>query len=226
MNEYKITYGTPNSETGSAHITERSEAAARKAFKASYKNIGYSVPDILDIELIRDDALATKEQERETLATIRQMVEELGPQSYLATAFEGAFEDAEVNIENDFGDSMKRRYESSEAALKKQIETGYRLEESVHCLEISVEQLKAENERLRQQTVSDSDLAHLLRLAEKDLTEAEQRRDEAAADIVKYADDPASEQFRQAVTDHRNATASVEAKRERLERLNSIRSAS
>lgn len=47
--------------------------------------------------------VATKEQERKTLEKIRQMVAELGTDSYLAAAFDGAFEIAEQNIENDFG---------------------------------------------------------------------------------------------------------------------------
>ena len=47
--------------------------------------------------------IATKEQERKTLEKIKQMVAELGENSYLAAAFTGAFELAEQNIENDWG---------------------------------------------------------------------------------------------------------------------------
>ena len=107
MNLYRITYGTPDSETETTNITERSETAARKAFKASCKAFCSIIPDIIGIELIREDVGATKQQERDTLAAIMQMVEELGPNSYLATAFAGCFEDAEENIENDFAFSMK-----------------------------------------------------------------------------------------------------------------------
>ena len=110
---YRITYGTPDSETETTNLTERSETAARKAFKASCKAFCSIIPDIIGIELIREDVGATKQQERDTLTAIMQMVEELGPNSYLATAFAGCFEDAEENIENDFAFSMKERYESS-----------------------------------------------------------------------------------------------------------------
>ena len=109
MNEYKITYATPETNMEDIIITERTEAAATKAFTARYKGTGLTAPDIYDIELIRTDACATKQQERDTLAAIMKMVEELGPQSYLATAFDGCFEIAEQNIENDFADSMKDR---------------------------------------------------------------------------------------------------------------------
>lgn len=51
--------------------------------------------------------MATKEQERKALARIRKIVAELGEDSYLATAFDGAWEIAEENIENDFANSTK-----------------------------------------------------------------------------------------------------------------------
>lgn len=55
--------------------------------------------------------MATKEQERKALEQIRKIVEGLGENSYIGMAFEGCFEDAEGNIENDFGCSMKERWE-------------------------------------------------------------------------------------------------------------------
>lgn len=63
--------------------------------------------------------LATKEQERKALERIKKIVEELGEGSYIGTAFEGCFEVAEENIENDFACSMKRRAESAEATMHK-----------------------------------------------------------------------------------------------------------
>ena len=61
MNEYRITYDTTE---GNAQLTiiERSEATARRAFKANHKGA-----EISDIELIDGDVSATKDQERETL---------------------------------------------------------------------------------------------------------------------------------------------------------------
>ena len=111
MNEYRITYSTADGEAEYS-IIERSEAAAQKAFKAEHKGA-----EVSGIELTDTDAVATKRQQLETLEKIRAMVAELGPQSYLKTAFAGVFEDAETNIENDFGFSMKARYESAEGKL-------------------------------------------------------------------------------------------------------------
>ena len=220
MNDYRIGYTLGGDSFDTTTITERSEAAARKAFKVFSK-----AGTITSIELVRENTCATKQQERDALAAIRQMVEELGPQSYLATAFAGCFEDAESNIENDFGDSMKARWQSA-------VEEVERLNAKLKQAERGIEELiqkdderKAALEKMAARQVMDTDLVHLIRLAEEDLAAAEQRRDAAAQDIVTYADDPASEQFRQAVATHRNAGSSVEAKKERLARLNSIRDA-
>ena len=220
MNSYKITYIVGEGETEETYITERTEAAARKLFKKASGG-----REITDVELYDTDAPATKDQERETLEKIKAMVAELGPQSYLATAFEGCFADAESNIENDFGDSMKARWQSA-------VEEVERLNAKLKQAERGIEELiqkdderKAALEKMAARQVMDTDLVHLIRLAEEDLAAAEQRRDAAAQDIVTYADDPASEQFRQAVATHRNAGSSVEAKKERLARLNSIRDA-
>lgn len=56
--------------------------------------------------------MVTKEQERKALEQIKKIVDGLGPDSYIATAFDGCFEDAAENIENDFALSMKDRFET------------------------------------------------------------------------------------------------------------------
>ena len=58
--------------------------------------------------------MATKEQERKALEQIKGIVNGLGADSYIGMAFEGCFEIAEDNIENDWGCSMKQRAESAE----------------------------------------------------------------------------------------------------------------
>ena len=108
MSNYRITYELEDKSL-QTQIVERSEAAARKEFKANVKG-----STITDVELVAENVPATKDQERDALATIKKLVEDLGPQSYLATAFEGCFQDAEDNIENDFAFSMKARYEAAE----------------------------------------------------------------------------------------------------------------
>lgn len=64
--------------------------------------------------------MTTKDQERKTLEQIRKMVEGLGENSYIAAAFEGCFEVAEENIDNDFAcNAMDRAAErAKDAAMK------------------------------------------------------------------------------------------------------------
>lgn len=62
--------------------------------------------------------MTTKEQERKALAQIMKIVEGLGEGSYIGTAFEGCWEIAEQNIENDWACSMKDRAETAEKKLE------------------------------------------------------------------------------------------------------------
>lgn len=58
--------------------------------------------------------MTTKEQERKALAKIREIAESLGKDSYVMTAFKGAFELAEENIDNDFACSVEDRIAHAE----------------------------------------------------------------------------------------------------------------
>ena len=138
MNEYRITYEL-DGETGRAKITERSEAAARKDFKAHIKNA-----TITDVELTAENVPATKDQERDALATIEKLVEELGRDSYVATAFSGCFAIAEMNIDCDAADSLQERIEHLDKI---------RVEAQRKCVEVEREnaQLKKQMDELREQ---------------------------------------------------------------------------
>ena len=63
--------------------------------------------------------MTTKEQERKALEQIRKIVAGLGEDSYIGTAFEGCFEIAQENIENDFACSMKQRADSAQKEIEK-----------------------------------------------------------------------------------------------------------
>ena len=86
--------------------------------------------------------MSTKEQELKALEKIRKIVEDLGEESYIGTAFEGCFEIAEENIENDFACSMKNRWETE----RKDAEHFRRL---AGKLTVELEKAKKDNERLR-----------------------------------------------------------------------------
>lgn len=98
--------------------------------------------------------MTTKEQERKVLAQIKKLVEGLGESSYIGTAFEGCFEIAAQNIENDWACSMKDNAETAERKLNA-LELRYKqdvehlqgvkthLEKKVDDLEKDCERLKA-----------------------------------------------------------------------------------
>lgn len=111
MNTYKIIFTRENGTEGSDNFTAADERQARRDFKECYR---HGTGTIISVELIRTDAPATKQQERDTLEKIRKMVEQLGPDSYLATTFEGCFSLAAENIENDWACSMADRARRAE----------------------------------------------------------------------------------------------------------------
>lgn len=89
--------------------------------------------------------MTTKEQERKALAQIKKIIDGLGENSYVGTAFEGCFKVAEENIENDFACSMKQRAESAEKALHKSHSKVDELKEELKAAQQLIAQL---NEKL------------------------------------------------------------------------------
>ena len=116
MNTYKIIFTRKNGTQGTDHFTAINECQARKDFGECYR---HSTATIISIELASTNTPATKQQERDTLEKIRKMVEQLGPDSYLATAFEGCFDLAAENIDNDWACSMADRARSAEKRVAK-----------------------------------------------------------------------------------------------------------
>lgn len=86
--------------------------------------------------------IATKEQERNTLEKIKQMVAELGENSYLAAAFTGAFEMAEQNIEDDFGCTMTERAEILEREAEKKASKAAELMQQAKKEMLKAEEMK------------------------------------------------------------------------------------
>lgn len=153
--------------------------------------------------------MTTKEQERKALERIKKIVADLGPDSYVATAFEGCFEIAADNIENDFACSMKELAERAE----KEAET-LRLDN--RDLRISIKRIKDEastretalNERIKNleaHFVGADDLETILALIKDAEYAACAETKEAAEEIVKLADNPDCPAFVRAVSTHRDA---------------------
>lgn len=133
MNTYKIIFTRENETQGTDHFTAINERQARKDFGECYR---HGTGTIISVELIRTDAPATKQQEREALDKIRKIVEQLGPDSYLATTFEGCFDLAAENIDNDWACSMAdraRRAEKRAAELEDKLTESVKDYEAAHA---------------------------------------------------------------------------------------------
>lgn len=205
MNTYKITATTASGEKLDKTIVEASESKARKAFCEIYRH-GESYT-IDAVQLVSENCYATKEQERAAIEQIKKLLEALGPQSYVATALDGCLEIAEQTIEFDFADSMKGRMESyaQEAAdAKRKIAN---LESDYKDLRLALDKVKQEatdaQQALRDRIISADDLTDCMALVDARRNEIDKELEAAAADIVKYADNPSSPDFKQAVKDHR-----------------------
>lgn len=200
MNSYKITYVVGEGETEQTYITERTEAAARKFFKKASDG-----REIVDVELYDTEASATKDQERETLEKIKAMVAELGPQSYLATAFDGAFEDAEENIENDFAFSMKGRVESLEEQLREMGSKFNSAKRDADVAQKALDAAEAELEKLRGKQLPAWLHSAIYSLVCEELTTARQRMEQSAETMAYYAEAPQDIAFAEAVKGYRAA---------------------
>lgn len=148
MNTYKIIFTREDGTQGTDHFAAINERQARKDFGECYC---HSTATIISIELASTNAPATKQQERDTLEKIRKMVEQLGPDSYLATAFEGCFDLAAENIDNDWACSMADRARSAEkrvAELEDKLSEAVKDYKAAHAV---AEEKGAEIARLKDQ---------------------------------------------------------------------------
>lgn len=93
--------------------------------------------------------MMTKQQEREALERIKNILADAGADSYIGMAFAGCVEDAESNIENDWALSMAGRWQSAEQKLEavKAEADGLRAERE--AMRAELDKYNAEVEKLR-----------------------------------------------------------------------------
>ena len=223
MNSYKVTY-ILNGEEHYDHITERTEKAAQKRVKGIYKDA-----EITDTELTSTDVSATKEQERETLEKIKEMIAELGPQSYLATAFEGCFEDAEQNIEDDAAYSMKARLEIQ---AQRAIERGYevdRLKADIAAAQSKIDTLQSQFDfasqhikKLERQQLPEELRCDLWMMVTSEAEASRARMAEAADKMAAGADNPGCVLFKESVARYRAEKTRAEEMEQRANALDTL----
>ena len=199
MNSYQVTY-LLNGEEHYDHITERTEKAAQKRLKGIYKDA-----EITDTELTSTDVNATKEQERETLEKIKAMVAELGPQSYLKTAFEGVYEVAEMNIDEDAAYSFPGRVNILEEQLR-EMGSKYNVARSdVEVLRSQLDHAQEQADALKKQQFPVWLHSAVYGLASEELATSKARMEQAAETMAYYAEPPQDIAFAEAVKGYRAA---------------------
>ena len=200
MNSYKVTY-ILNGEEHYDHITERTEKAAQKRVKGIYKDA-----EITDTELTSTDVNATKEQERETLEKIKAMVAELGPQSYLKTAFEGVYEVAEMNIDEDAAYSFPGRVNILEEQLREMGSKYNAARSDVEVLRSQLDHAQEQADALKKQQLPVWLHSAVYGLASEELATSKARMEQAAETMAYYAEAPQDIAFAEAVKGYRAAT--------------------
>ena len=174
--------------------------------------------------------MTTKEQERKALEQIRKIINGLGENSYIGTAFEGCLEDAEVNIENDFAFSWKDRAETAgrrideltaeNAKLQSLLDT-YRKE--LTSASDMIGSYKRQIAELEQSRLTDSDIEDLETLLNNEIATAEQNMRQSAEMIVELADTPNDIGFGNAVMINRAAKKKISYCTELKTRLESTK---
>lgn len=126
-------------------------------------------------------AIATKEQERKALEQIKKIVEGLGPDSYIGTAFDGVFGVAEYNINNDAACSLRDRAAifAREQALT---ETADKIKKLEAQLADTAAQLEREQEWKPYEDVRNVSEADYQRLAST--CDVKRLSDEEAAELI------------------------------------------
>lgn len=237
MNTYEITFQRENGTTGSGRFTAATETQARRDFKEVYRHWNGT---ITNVELVAEGTPATKEQERKALIQIKKIVDSLGKNSYIGTAFEGCLEDAENNIENDFGESMKSRWEDAERRLtelnratteeinrlRNELTESEKDYEAFRCDTHTISEEKdIEMTSLRRHTLSADDICNISQLLSDKVLCFGQEVSNAAERIVEVADQPDSAAFQNAVKDHRAAKADLNYYTALLIRVNFVKNA-
>ena len=156
--------------------------------------------------------IANKEEERKALNKLKKIVEGLGENSYIAAAFDGCFEIAEENIENDFCCSMRQRAESAEKKLKT-------AELDNRDLRNAIKELKSKCSSVESKVLTLEDAGKIKAILHHAKMEAARMADSSAQRIVELADSPDSQEFRQAVQDNRQSKKRLVEYEELTQRL-------
>ncbi len=203
MNDYRITGGS-----GDVIITAIDEKDARRIYRQTHTE--GETRRITAIAFVRENVPATKQQEREALEKIKAIVATLGPRSYVGTALEGCLEDAEVNIENDFGDSMKARWQEAEKRVAQAVKETTAVKEELEQVRKHLQTAESAVDFYRDKVLDSDDIADVFQLVGDKLAAIQEDIKTAAERIIEGAEEPESDAFKSAVKYHRASKENLE----------------
>ena len=203
MNDYRITGGS-----GDVIITAIDEKDARRIYRQTHTE--GETRRITAIAFVRENVPATKQQEREALEKIKAIVATLGPRSYIGTALDGCLEDAEVNIENDFGDSMKARWQDAEKRVAQAVKETTAVKEELEQVRKHLQTAESAVDFYRDKVLDSDDIADVFQLVGDKLAAIQEDIKTAAERIIEGAEEPESDAFKSAVKYHRASKENLE----------------
>ena len=203
MNDYRITGGS-----GDVIITAIDEKDARRIYRQTHTE--GETRRITAIAFVRENVPATKQQEREALEKIKAIVAPLGPRSYVGTALEGCLEDAEVNIENDFGDSMKARWRDAEKRVAQAVKETAEAKEELEAVRKHLQTAEDDANFYRDKVLDSDDLTDIAQLIDGHISQLRDMVKASEVAILENAEHPETEIFTDAVRDRKNLTKDIE----------------
>lgn len=206
MNEYKVLEISGSGEL-TVNITAISEKDARRIFRERYTGTGQRE---ITVTLIRENVPATKAQEREALEKIKAIVATLGPRSYIGTALDGCLEDAEVNIENDFGDSMRARWQDAEKRVGQALKETAAVKEELAQVRRALQTAEDDANFYRDKVLDSDDLTDITQLIDGHISQLQDMVKASEVAILENAEHPEAKIFKDAVRDRKNLTKDIE----------------
>lgn len=203
MNDYKIT-----TSAGDFTVTAANEKDARRIFRQTHP--AAEVVNAYAINLIRENVPATKAQERDALEKIKAIVATLGPRSYVGTALDGCLEDAEVNIENDFGDSMRARWQDAEKRVGQALKETAAVKEELAQVRRALQTAEDDANFYRDKVLDSDDLTDIAQLIDGHISQLRDMVKASEVAILENAEHPEAKIFKDAVRDRKNLTKDIE----------------
>lgn len=155
--------------------------------------------------------MSTKDEERKALEKIRKIVKDLGENSYVGTALDGALDLADQNIEYDAAFSA-RYYEEALTETENKLKVAEkRAAELDEMLATQRKIFDTELDELHERLLSSYENSMLTKLLTEKTSNLQLEVNNAAARIVEAANDPTSAAFKNAVSDHRTAQQELDS---------------